>query len=170
MQPLRLSLILCLSAVAGGCAGYRLGPTNALPAGAKSIQVAPFSNQTTEPRLTDAVSAALRKKIQQDGTCRLATHDDGDIIITGTLTGYRRQELSFQPNDVLTARDYQVGLTAHVTARSRSTGKVIFDRPVSGFTLIRVGNDLASTERQALPLLAADLAQNITVLIVEGSW
>jgi len=66
--------------------------------------------------------------------------------------------------------DYRLGLTARVTARDRSTGKLILDRPVTGYTLIRVGNDLASSERQALPLLAADLAKNVTSLLVEGGW
>jgi hypothetical protein len=37
-------------------------------------------------------------------------------------------------------------------------------------TLIRVGSDLTSAERQALPLLAADLARNITALLADGTW
>ena len=56
-----------------------------------------------------------------------------------------------------------------MTARDRSTGKVILDQPVTGFTLIRVTTDLTSTERQALPLLAADLAKNVTALLAEGA-
>ena len=74
------------------------------------------------------------------------------------------------PDDIATARDYQVRLTAQVTARERSTGRVLFDQPVTGTTLIRVGSDLTSTERQALPLLADDLARQITALLVDGGW
>ena len=40
----------------------------------------------------------------------------------------------------------------------------------AGMTLVRVGPDLQSTERQALPLLATDLANNVTALLVDGSW
>src|ERR1051326_2872926 len=72
------------------CAGYRLGPTNGLAAGDKAIQIMPFANQTLEPRLTDAVTAQLRKQIQHDGTFRLATHDDGDIVVTGAIIRYTR--------------------------------------------------------------------------------
>jgi len=57
-----------------------------------------------------------------------------------------------------------------VTARERSTGKVILNQPVTGFTFIRVTTDLTSAERQALPLLAADLARNATALLAEGGW
>ena len=162
--------LLSLSLLFSGCAGYRLGPTNGLAAGTKSIQIVPFSNNTLEPRLGDAVTSQLRKQLQGDGSYRLATHDDGDILVSGVITRYRRQEVSFVPTDVITVRDYQLLLTAQVTARERGTGKVILDQPVTGTTLIRVESDLTSTERQALPLLAGDLAKNVTALLVDGSW
>ena len=46
-----------------GCAGYHLGPTNHRTAGAQSIQINPFVNQTVEPRLTAALGNALRKAL-----------------------------------------------------------------------------------------------------------
>jgi hypothetical protein len=170
MRFLRLLLIGCVAVVMSGCAGYRLGPTSGQAAGEQTVQVTPFTNRTPEPRLGDAVTAALRKQLQRDGTLRLATHDAGDIVVTGVLTKYYRQDISFVPNDVTTVRDYRLRLTAQVTARERSTGKVLFDQPLTGHTLIRVGSDLTSTERQALPLLATDLARQITALLVDGSW
>ena len=39
-----------------------------------------------------------------------------------------------------------------------------------GRTTIRVGNDLTSAERQAVPLAAEDLARSITSLLVDGEW
>jgi hypothetical protein len=155
---------------ASGCAGYKLGPVNGVAAGEKSVQVNPFANKTLEPRLTDAVTSQLRKQLQSDGTYRLASHNDGDIVVTGSITHYQRQEVSFSSGDILTVRDYRLGLTAQVTARERSTGKVILDKAVTGSTLIRVTTDLTSSERQALPLLAADLAKNVTELLAEGGW
>jgi hypothetical protein len=78
--------------------------------------------------------------------------------------------MSFAPNDTLTVTDYRLSIQAQVTARDQTSGKVLLDKPVTGFTLIRVGSDLTSSERQALPLLAGDLAKNITALLSEGSW
>lgn len=170
---MRISLSVCtalLVLAVCGCAGYRLGPTNGVLAGDKTVQVRPFINQTLEPRLGDAVTAAVRRNLQHDGTYRLATQGQADIILTGVITRYNRHELSLLPNDVLTARDYRVNATAQVTARDASTGRVIFDRPVTGYTLVRVGADLTSSERQALPLLAEELAKNVTALLVDGSW
>jgi Lipopolysaccharide-assembly len=164
-----------------GCAGYKLGPSNGLAAGEKSVQLRPFSNLTLEPRLTDALTLEMRRELQRDGTFRLASRDDGDIVVSGVITRYARLELSLSPTDTLTVRDYRLSLTAKVTARERGTGKIILDQPVTGYTLIRVnsellssllavGSDLTSTERQALPLLAGDLAKNVTSLLADGSW
>src|SRR5438552_7083308 len=104
-----------------GCA-YRLGPTNGLSAGDKKIQVNAFSNQTLEPRLADAVNFQLRKALQRDGTYQLASHDDGDIVLSGVITRYHRHELTFLPTDTLTVRDFRISLTAQVTARDITTG------------------------------------------------
>ncbi|MDW8308597.1 MAG: LptE family protein [Verrucomicrobiales bacterium] len=167
--PLWASAAVAL-ALGSGCAGYRLGPGADSPVAGKTVQVVPFTNRTMEPRLADAVTAAVRKELQRDGSARLATLEPGDIVLTGELIQYRRRELSFVPDDIATARDYRVQLTARVTARERATGRVLLEQDVTGYTLIRVGGDLSGTERQALPLLAADLARQIRDLLVEGSW
>src|SRR6185369_17562584 len=91
-----------------GCAGYRLGSVNPdLPAGSKSVEVIPFNNQTLEPRLGDAVTQALRERLQADATYHLASHGRSDVEVTGTLTGYTRQAVSFLNTDVATARNYR---------------------------------------------------------------
>lgn len=160
----------CLALVLSGCAGYQLGPAGGLKAGAQSIQINPIANQTLEPRLSDAVNQALRTRLQQDGTFRLSTRGEGDIIVTGAILRFDRSEVSFQPNDVLTVRDYGLSITAHINARERTSGKVLLDRPVSGRATVRVGTDLPSAERQAVPLLAEDLARRVTSLLVDGNW
>ena len=164
-------LLVGLVALGGsGCAGYKLGPVNGLAARAKSVQINPFTNQTLEPRLGDAGTSQLRIELQRDGTYQLASHNDGDIVVSGAVTRYIRIEVSFSATDVLTVRDYRLEMSARVTARDRSTGKVILDQLVTGHTLIRVTTDLVSTERQALPLLAAVLASKVSALLTEGTW
>jgi hypothetical protein len=162
---------VCLAVLAlTGCAGYRLGPTNGEVAGAHSVQIDPFLNKTLEPRLSEYVISTLRKNLQQDGTYRIDTHDDGDIILSGVIVSFLRNELSVQPTDVLTAQDYEITITAKVTARERRTGKVLFDRLVKGRTSLQVGNDLTSAERQAIPLAADDMAKRVATLLVDGTW
>ncbi|MEI9866149.1 MAG: LptE family protein [Limisphaerales bacterium] len=157
-------------ALFAGCASYHLGPVNGATAGARSIEVFPFNNQTLQPRLGDAVTQALRERLQTDGTYHLDTHGEGDVVVTGVIVRYHRIGLSYLNSDVTTAQSYRINITAKVTARERASGKVILDKEVTGYTLVTVGTDLASAERQASPLLAQDLAQNICELITEGAW
>jgi hypothetical protein len=162
--------IAALGLYLSGCAGYQLGPTNGVAARAKSVRVNPFANLTLQPRLTDVVTSQVRSELQRDGTYQLSTGGEADIILSGNLTRYQRQAITLVPNDVLTVQDYRVVLTAKVSARERSTGTVLFDQEVTGYTLIRVGADLPSAERQGMPLLANDLAKNVIALLVDGKW
>jgi hypothetical protein len=169
----RLALALGLAVVLpwlAGCAGYRLGPTNGTAAGSRSIQVNPFFNRTIEPRLVEDLVFALRKQVQQDGTYTLQTDNSGDVIVTGTILSYERQQLSLQPRDALTPRDYRITITVQLVATERVSGRTVLDRKVKGYSDIRIGPDLASAERQALPLVAEDLARNATALLVDGTW
>jgi hypothetical protein len=169
MRPLGIFLA-CAVALLAGCAGYHLGPVNGAVAGEKSVEVLPFNNRTLQPRLGDAVTQALRERLQTDGTYHLDTHGAGDIVVTGNITRYHRVGVAYLNTDGMTAQTYRVEITAHVTVCERATGRVLFEKDVSGYTLVAVGLDLASAERQAAPLLAEDLAQNIAELITEGAW
>ena len=152
------------------CAGYKLGPTSGQIAGARSIQINPFVNQTVEPRLSDALTHALRKQIQQDGTFRLNTADEGDIIVTGAIVKYDRVAVALRARDALTPRDYRITITAHITARERVGGRILLDRDVVGRTDVRAGADLNSEELQGIPLAADFLAASATSLLADGSW
>jgi hypothetical protein len=124
--------------LSNGCAGYRLGPVNGMAAGEKAVEIQPFANRTLEPRLTDAVTGQLRREIQRDGTFKLATRDNSDIVVKGTLTRYYRDALSYAPTDTLTGRDYRLILTAQVTAVDKPSGKVLLDQAITGYTLVRL--------------------------------
>lgn len=166
---LALGLAASVSAFTG-CAGYKLGTTTSFPAGQHSIQIGLIKNQTAEPRLIEAVNNALRKRFQQDGSYKLDSRGESDVVLTGVITHFDRAGVSFQPADTLTLRDYALTISARLTVRDRATGKIIFDRDVGGRTIIRAGSDLASAERQGVPLIAEDLARNAASLIVDGNW
>lgn len=170
MRLVALMFIGVTVAMLTGCAGYRLGPVNGAVSREKSVEVLPFNNQTLQPRLGDAVTQALRQRLQVDLTYRLATDGTGDVVVTGVITRYHRQGLSYLNKDATTTQNYRVDIVAHVVARDRVTGKALLDREVTAYTLVNVGSDLASSERQAMPLLAEDLARNITSLLADGAW
>ena len=166
----RLAALLLILVQGVGCAGYNLGPTNGAPAGSRSVQINFFQNKTTEPRLSEAVVIATRRAFQQDGTFLLDTKDSGSITVSGVIDQFDRSGVSFRPNDIITVRDYALEMGAQITAMERSTGRVVFEGRVHGRTTIRAGNDLYSAERQALPLLAEDMARNLVSRLADGTW
>ena len=153
-----------------GCAGYKLGPSNGMEAGSRSVQINPPVNQTFEPRVAEALNQQLRKQLQRDGTYRLNTKGDGDVVVNTTITKYNRIGETFQRRDTLTARDYQIQLFAQVVAYDRISGKNVINREFVGRTSIRLGTAQASAERQALPLVTEDLARIITWALADGEW
>lgn len=160
---------LMLGVAGGGCA-YRMGPSSGVEPGSRAVAILPFENATLEPRVTEALATALRGQFQQEGTYELARQGDADIVVRGVVEGISRREQSFQSQDIRTTRDYRLEIVAHVTAIERGTGRKLLDQTVEGHTMMRVMQDLPSAERQAMPLLAANLARNIVSLLVDGTW
>jgi hypothetical protein len=167
---IQFALLLSLCVLSCSCAGYRLGPTGGQVAGERSVEVKPVQNNTVEPRLSAPFTSELRRALQQDGTYRLETRGKGDVVVSVTITSLNREGISYQPSDVATVLDYRLTVTADVRAVERETGKVLLDRSVTGRTTLRIGDDLNSAERQAIPLLGMDLARNTTSLLVDGDW
>ena len=164
-----LHLLFVMMACAG-CAGYRVGPVSGDVAGDRSIEVTPFESKVIEPRVGDAVTTSLRRQLEQEGTFRLNTRGEADIVVTGSVIEYDRSSISVKLDDTLTPRDYRLRIRAHVTARDRTSGRVLLDRDVLGITTLRITSDLSSGERQAIPQATEDLARNITALLTEGAW
>jgi hypothetical protein len=167
---MRAALWFILALTLAGCAGYKLGPTNGMPAGSRSVRIQPFANKTQEPRVPEYLAISMRKQLLQDGTFRLQTSGSADILVSGVITHFLRTGLSYQTNDVLTPQEYTLQLVAHVVAVDETTGKTNLNRDVQGYTYIRVGNDQSSAERQAVPLLTDSLARNAISLLVDGTW
>jgi len=170
MRVLKFFLSAVLAVIVTGCAGYRLGPVNGVVAGEKTVEVLPFNNQTLQPRLGEAVTQALRERIQVDGTYRLATRAPADLVISGVIKRYEREGLGYLNNDSATPQNFLVVLTTHVVIRERASGRLLIERDVRARTLVNIGLDFASSERQSAPLLAADLARSVAELLTEGAW
>lgn len=170
MRALKFFAGLAVAALTG-CAGYHVGPINgALVAPGQSIEILPFNNQTLQPRLGDELTKAARERLQTDGSYHLATRDPAAVVITGTITFYGRESVNFLSADAATPENYRVGLTVHVVIRERADGRLLLERNLKPHILVHIGPDLASAERQALPLIAADFASDLVSLLSESAW
>ena len=72
-------------------------------------------------------------------------------------------------NDILVTAQYQVTIHATVTYVNRKLGRKIFENSTAtGSTTFFTQSDIQEGERQALPLAAEDLANNVVKLVTEG--
>jgi Lipopolysaccharide-assembly len=151
-----------------GCMGYRVGPV--LKADYRSVAVPMFKNKTLKPQLEAQVTNGIIRRLQSDGTLRVDSLENADIVLDGEIVSYRRTRLRALQTEASTPREFRVYIDARVEAHNRVTGKIILPPTiVTGSADTFIGDDLQSAEFQALPLIADDLARQVVSLLVE-SW
>lgn len=149
-----------------GCAGYKLGPVTKLDY--QSIAVPMFKNRTYQPQLEAQITNALIKRLQTDGSLAIRSTDDADTVLTCEIISYRRMMLRGRRIDTTVPAEFRLTIEARVEAHDRITGKVILPPTVvSGQAETLVGSDQQSAERQALPLIAEDMARRTASLLLE---
>lgn len=159
---------LLLAFVAGGCAGYHLGPaTPAHLSHIKTIAVPTFANTTLVPRIEALVTGTVIKQFQQDGTFRIAGEDQADAVLKGEIIGVGRSPTRSVRGNVLSTTEFNLHLRVRYSLVGRD-GKVLSVSGASGSTSFFVGSDVATDERQALPLAAEELATQLVSQLSEG--
>lgn len=149
-----------------GCAGYRLGPVQKTVY--RSVAVPMFQNRTLTPQLEAQVTNAIIKRLHKDGALAVRFTDDADVILRGEIIGYERETVRGERLDTTVPRELRLTIQVRVEAYHRITGATIVPATVvSGKADTFIGTDQQSSERQALPLIADDLAQKVVSLLTE---
>ncbi len=152
-----------------GCAGYQLGPaTPGYLRQVHTLAVPTFANSTLAPRIEVLVTGTVIKQFQQDGTFRIVNADVADATLKGEIVGVNRTPARSVRGNVLSTTEFNVALTVKYTLMGRD-GKVLGSPgAVGGSTSFFRGSDVATDERQALPLAAEELARHLVSQLSEG--
>ena len=149
-----------------GCAGYHLGPVS--NPGYKSVAVPMFKNRTLKPQLEAQVTNGVIKRLQADGTLRVESAENADIILAGEIVRYRRDPLRSVREETNKPREYRISIEARIEAHDRVSGNTVLKSTVvTGRAETFIGTDQQSAEYQLLPLIADDLAKRVVTLLVE---
>lgn len=151
-----------------GCAGYHVGP--AKPAylhDVHSIAVPTFKNETLLPRIEVLVTGTVIKQFQQDGTFRITSDDKADAILKGVITGINRAPARSVTGNVLSTAEFAFAINVRYALVGRD-GKPLTSSGASGTTSFFVGSDVATDERQALPIATQQLATRLVSQLGEG--
>lgn len=165
----KASSTFLLALLLSGCAGYHVGPaTPAYLRNIHSIAVPTFRNMTLVPRIEVLVTGTVIKQFQQDGTFRIASEDNADAILKGEIVTVGRSPARSVRGNVLATTEFNLALRVRYTLVGRDGKTISGPSDAAGSTSFFVGEDVATDERQALPLAAEELAGHLVSQLSEG--
>ena len=152
-----------------GCAGYHLGSVKpAYLSAVQSIAVPTFKNQTLEPRIESLVTGTVIKQFQQDGTYRIASEDNADAILKGEIIRISRIPSRSVRGNVLATREFALSVRLRYKLVDRDGKIIAAPAEAIGTSSFFVGSDVATDERQALPLATEEAAIHLVSQLSEG--
>ncbi len=153
--------------LSAGCIGYQVGTT--LPPHLRSISVETFKNRTGEPLIETEVTRATLQELQREGQLTVAESKQADILLFGTIVGYRLEPMRYERDRPQSVREYRVVIRAAIQAVERVSGKPVVDTVVEGDATLPAGGDLVTARRTAMPEAARQLAHEIVNSVV-SAW
>lgn len=163
----RGALALCL--LLTGCLGYHIGPVQ--PHYLKDVHnlaIPVFTNTTLLPRIEVLITDTVIKQFQQDGTYRIVAGDNADATLKAEITRITRAPARSVRGNVLATTEFNLVLRIKYRLLDKHGAVLAGPAEVVGTTSFFVGTDVTTDERQALPLAAEELANNLVVQISEG--
>ncbi len=156
---------LCLS----GCLGYHIGPVKPYYLhDVKSIAVPTFKNETLIPRIEALVTGTVIKQFQQDGTYRIANEKNADAVLKAEIVRISRSPARSLRGNVLATTEFVLSMRVHYRLVGRDGQPLGPPGEAVGTTSFFVGTDVATDERQALPLATEELATRLVSQLSEG--
>jgi hypothetical protein len=149
MRPLLFLAALLFSS----CAGYQLG--GAKPAVLRDvtrITVPMFQNDTLHPRAEALATSAAADAFVLDGTYRIATLDQADAVLEGTVHRIDYTPLRTQRLDTLRPEELQNSVTLVWKLRdARNPAKILASGTSTGTSRFFVDSNLQTSRNNALP-------------------
>ncbi len=121
MRRAALLALLALSAC-----GYHLSGTGTtIPQGARTIRLELFTNHTREVGLDIRLHRALADEFRRQGTLRVVTEGDADLVLSGHVRGFTNVPVAFSATDE--AVQYQGVMRVSVRLTDRESGHLLFE-------------------------------------------
>ncbi len=114
MLKIKTSLLLVLVLVISGCGIYTLNPHG--KSEYKTIAIETFDNKTPQYGVTDRMTEVVIDAFIADGTLKVVSSSNADVILSGTLTRYERVVSIFDKSDRV--QQYKVLMDFDVTLKN----------------------------------------------------
>ncbi|MDD5427964.1 MAG: LPS assembly lipoprotein LptE [Candidatus Omnitrophica bacterium] len=163
--------------IMAGC-GYTT--QSLLPSDIKSIRVDNFKNRINvaaeqsnvrmyrgyRPGMEIEITTAVINKFLTDGTLKIASAQNADLILTGELIDFNRGALRYDTNENI--EEYRIKLIVNIEVRYAKTGELMWsEKGFAGETTYMTTGGLARSENAAVASAIEDLARRIVERTVE---
>ena len=121
MRRAALLAVLVLAA----CGYHLTGTGTAVPEGARTIRIEPFTNHTRETGLEVHLHRAVEDEFRRQGTLRVVTEGDADLVLSGSIRRFTSVPVAFSATDE--AVQYQGIMQVSLRLTERASGHVLFE-------------------------------------------
>ncbi len=121
MRRAALLTILVLAA----CGYHLAGTGTTVPEGARTIRIERFTNRTREAGLDVHLHRAVEDEFRRQGTLRVVSEDDADLVLSGTIRRFTSVPVAFSATDE--AVQYQGIMQVSLRLTERESGHLLFE-------------------------------------------
>ncbi len=121
MRRAALLAVLVLAA----CGYHLAGTGTTVPDGARTIRIERFTNHTREAGLDVHLNRAVEDEFRRQGTLRVVTEGDADVVLSGTIRRFTSIPVAFSATDE--AVQYQGIMSVSLRLTERESGHVLFE-------------------------------------------
>lgn len=156
------ALVLVLGTLlAAGCTGGYSFTGASIPPGASTISVATFPNNaaTVNPQLSQKMSDELRNMFSAQTPLSVLTSGDGDLEISGEITGYDTRASALSSSDEVSMNRLTISVRVHFV--NNIDHDADFDQSFSRFRDYPASQDFSSVEAGLVGEIVTELCEDI---------
>jgi len=121
---MRTTVLLAVLVLAA-CGYHLTGTGTTVPEGARTIRIELFTNHTRETGLEVHLHKALADEFRRQGTLRVVTDGDADLVLSGNIRSFTTVPVAFSATDE--AVQYQGVMRVGMRLTERHSGHVLFE-------------------------------------------
>lgn len=148
--------------------GYRLAARKGDVGGGQTMAVPTFANTTTNYRIEQHMSEAIRKEFARSTHYRVTSSETGDVVLRGEVVDYNTGPTVLEENG--RAAQYAVTVVLKVSVTETATGKALFQNNGwvfrETFQLSQNPGDFVPEDPAAIERLAGKFASAVVAALV----
>ena len=151
-----------------GCGYHLVGMGSSLPPHLKTISIPVFKNTSSQPEIHRELTSAVLEAFISDGRLKVAKKGNADLIMDATLIFYKKRNVSFGSQDLVSNIIVEVEIDLTITDQIKN--KIFMKEKFKTQWDYKSTSDIATTERarlEALDLGFQDLGRRLVSLIVD---